>query len=153
MCKKKHSEVQMWIRIGFSSRLLWPQNEPSGSMKAGNSLTCCTTIIFSRKTQDCGVNEINNHVLYFPYFSRFILKSENYPRSSVIVLASQIYKAFARQTSYGSEAWAIGETSNWRCICVEMHCMWQTAEYELLNHKRNEDVMTELQISTGTDFV
>jgi hypothetical protein len=31
--------------------------------------------------------------------------------------------------------------------------MWQTAEYELLNHKRNEDVMTELQISTGTDFV
>jgi hypothetical protein len=64
-----------------------------------------------------------------------------------------IYGTLARPVlSYGSEAWTIRRTDEKR-ISAEMHFLRRTAGYTRWDHKRNEDILTELQISQITEFV
>jgi hypothetical protein len=63
-----------------------------------------------------------------------------------------IYKTLARPVlSYGSEAWTI-RTDEKRLIPAEMCFLRRTAEYTCWDHKRNEDILTEIQISQITEF-
>jgi hypothetical protein len=60
----------------------------------------------------------------------------------------RIYKTLARTVlSYGSEAWTIRRTDERILISAEMHFLMRTAGYTRWDHKRNEDILTELQIS------
>jgi hypothetical protein len=62
-----------------------------------------------------------------------------------------IYKTLARPVlPYGSEAWTIRRTDERRLISAEMCFLRRTAGYSLWDHKRNEDILTELQISQIT---
>jgi hypothetical protein len=45
---------------------------------------------------------------------------------------------------YGSEAWTIRRNDDRRLISAQMHFVRRTAEYTLLNHKRNKEIMKEL---------
>jgi hypothetical protein len=59
-----------------------------------------------------------------------------------------IYKTLARPAlSYGSEAWIVRRTDERRLISAEMRFLRRTAGYTRWDHKRNEDILTELQIS------
>jgi hypothetical protein len=63
-----------------------------------------------------------------------------------------IYKTLARPAlCYGSEAWTI-RTDERSLILAEMHFL-RTAGYTHWDHKRNEDILTELQISQITEFI
>jgi hypothetical protein len=63
------------------------------------------------------------------------------------------YKTLARPVLfYGSEAWTI-RTDERRLISAEMRFMRRTAGYTRWDHKRNEDILTELQISQITEFI
>jgi hypothetical protein len=65
----------------------------------------------------------------------------------------RIYKTLARPgLSYGSEAWII-RTDERRLISAEKRFMRRTAGYTSWDHKRNEDILTELQISQITEFI
>jgi hypothetical protein len=59
--------------------------------------------------------------------------------------------ALDRLTSYGSESWTV-RTNERQLISTEM-CFFTTMRYTLWNHKRNRDVMKELQIPQVTDFI
>jgi hypothetical protein len=60
----------------------------------------------------------------------------------------RIYKTLARPVlSYGSEAWTIRRTDERRSISAEMRFLRRTAGYTRWDHKRNEDILTELQMS------
>jgi hypothetical protein len=62
----------------------------------------------------------------------------------------RIYKTLARPVlSYGSEAWTI-RIDERRLISAEMHSLRRTAGYTRWDHKRNEDILTELQMSQIT---
>jgi hypothetical protein len=64
-----------------------------------------------------------------------------------------INKTLARPVlSYGSEAWTI-RTDERRSISAEMRFLRRTARYTHWDHKRNEDILTELQISQVTEFI
>jgi hypothetical protein len=66
----------------------------------------------------------------------------------------RIYKTLARPVlSYGSEAWTIRRTDERRLISAEMCFLGRTAGYSRWDHKRNEDILTELQISQITEFI
>jgi hypothetical protein len=66
----------------------------------------------------------------------------------------RIYKALARPVlSYGSEAWTVRRTDERRLISAEMRFLRRTAGYTGWYHKRNEDILTELQISQITEFI
>jgi hypothetical protein len=54
---------------------------------------------------------------------------------------------------YGSETWTIRRTDERRLISAEMSFLRRTAGYSLWDHKRNEDILTELQISQITGFI
>jgi hypothetical protein len=54
--------------------------------------------------------------------------------------------------SYGSEAWTIRRTDERRLISAEMRFLRRTAGYTGWDHKRNEDILTELQMSQITEF-
>jgi hypothetical protein len=55
----------------------------------------------------------------------------------------RIYKTLARPVlSYGSEAWTV-RTDERRLISVKMRFL-RTAGYSRWDHKRNEDILTEL---------
>jgi hypothetical protein len=63
----------------------------------------------------------------------------------------RIYKTLARPVlSYGSEAWTIGRTDERRLISAEMRFLGRAAGYTRWDHKRNEDILTELQMSQIT---
>jgi hypothetical protein len=63
----------------------------------------------------------------------------------------RIYKTLARPVlSYGSEAWTIRRTDEKILISAEMRFVRRTAGYTHWDHKRNEDNLTELQISQIT---
>jgi hypothetical protein len=65
----------------------------------------------------------------------------------------RIYKTLARPVlSYGSGAWTI-RTDERRLISAEMCFLRRTAGYSRWDHKRNEDILTELQISQITEFI
>jgi hypothetical protein len=65
----------------------------------------------------------------------------------------RIYKTLARPVlSYGSEAWTV-RTDERRLISVEMRFLMRTAGYTGWDHKRNDDILTELQISQITEFI
>jgi hypothetical protein len=65
-----------------------------------------------------------------------------------------IYKTLARpELSYGSEAWTIRRTDEKRLISAEMRFLRRTAGYTCWDHKRNEDILRELQISQITEFI
>jgi hypothetical protein len=65
----------------------------------------------------------------------------------------RIYNTVARPVlSYGSEAWTI-RTDERRLISAGMRFLWRTAGYTRWDHKRNEDILTELQISQITEFI
>jgi hypothetical protein len=65
----------------------------------------------------------------------------------------RIYKTLARLVLYyGSEAWTIRRTNERRLISAEM-CFLRTAGYTRWDHKRNEVILTELQISQITEFI
>jgi hypothetical protein len=65
-----------------------------------------------------------------------------------------IYKILARPVlSYGSEAWTIRRTDERRLISAEMHFLRRTAGYTHWDHKRNENILTELQISQIREFI
>jgi transposase len=65
-----------------------------------------------------------------------------------------IYKILARPVlSCGSEAWTIRRTDVRRLISAEMHFLRRTAGYTHWDHKRNEDILTELQISQIREFI
>jgi hypothetical protein len=55
--------------------------------------------------------------------------------------------------SYGSDAWTIRRTDEKRLISVEMRFLRRTAGYTGWDHKRNEDILTELQMSQMTEFI
>jgi hypothetical protein len=66
----------------------------------------------------------------------------------------RIYKTLARPVlSYGSEAWTIRRTDEKRLISAEMRFLRRTAGYTRWDHKRNEGILTELQISQITEFI
>jgi hypothetical protein len=54
--------------------------------------------------------------------------------------------------SYRSEAWTIRRTDDRRLISAEMRFL-RTAGYTHWDHKINEDILTELQISQITEFI
>jgi hypothetical protein len=65
-----------------------------------------------------------------------------------------IYKTLARSVlSYGSEAWTITGTDERRLISAEMCFLRRTVGYTHWDHKTNEDILTELQISQITEFI
>jgi hypothetical protein len=65
-----------------------------------------------------------------------------------------VYKTLARPVlSCGSEAWTIRRTDERRLILAEMRFLRRTAGYICSDHKRNEDILTELQISPITEFM
>jgi hypothetical protein len=65
----------------------------------------------------------------------------------------RIYKTPPRPVlSYGSEAWTI-RTDERRLISAEMRFMRRTAGHARWDHKSNEDILTELQISQVTEFI
>jgi hypothetical protein len=55
--------------------------------------------------------------------------------------------------SSGSEAWTIRRTDERRLISAEMCFLKRAAGYTGWDHKRNEDNLTELQISQITEFI
>jgi hypothetical protein len=58
----------------------------------------------------------------------------------------RIHKTLARPIlSYGSEARTIRRTDERRLISAEMHFLRRTAGDTRWDHKRNEDILTELQ--------
>jgi hypothetical protein len=58
----------------------------------------------------------------------------------------RVYKTLARPVlSYGNEAWTIRRTDERRLISAEMRFL-RTAGYTRWDHKRNEDILTELQM-------
>jgi hypothetical protein len=54
--------------------------------------------------------------------------------------------------SYGSEAWTVRSDER-RLISAEMRFLRRTAGYTGWDHRRNEDILTELQISQITEFI
>jgi hypothetical protein len=67
---------------------------------------------------------------------------------------THIYKTLARQIlSYGSEAWTIRRIDERRLISVEMCFLRRNAGYTRWYHKRNEDILIELQMSQKTEFI
>jgi hypothetical protein len=65
----------------------------------------------------------------------------------------RLYKTLARPVlSYGSEAWTIRRTDEKRLISAEMRFL-RTAGCIRWDHKRNEDILTELQILQITEFI
>jgi hypothetical protein len=68
--------------------------------------------------------------------------------------AIRIYKILARPVlSYGSEALTVRRTDERRLISAEMRFLRRTAGYTRWGHKRNEDILTELQMSQITEFI
>jgi hypothetical protein len=55
--------------------------------------------------------------------------------------------------SYRSEAWTIRRTDDRRLISAEMRFLRRTAGYTHWDHKRNKDILTELQMSQITEFI
>jgi hypothetical protein len=55
--------------------------------------------------------------------------------------------------SYGSEAWTIRRTDEKRLISAQIRFLRRTAGYTRWDHKRNEDTLTELQMSQITEFI
>jgi hypothetical protein len=55
--------------------------------------------------------------------------------------------------SYGCEAWIIRRTDERRLISGEMRFLRRNAEYIRWDNKRNEHILTELQISQITEFI
>jgi hypothetical protein len=51
------------------------------------------------------------------------------------------------------EAWTIRRTDEKRLISAEMRFLRRTAGYTRCDHKINEDILTELQISQITEFI
>jgi hypothetical protein len=67
---------------------------------------------------------------------------------------SRIYKTLVRPVlSYRSEAWTIRRTDERRLSSAEMRFLRRTAGYTRWDHKRNDDILTELQISQITEFM
>jgi hypothetical protein len=65
----------------------------------------------------------------------------------------RMYKTLAKPVlSYGIEAWTI-RTDERRLISAEMCFLRRTAGYTGWDHKRSEDILTELQISQITEFI
>jgi hypothetical protein len=63
-----------------------------------------------------------------------------------------IYKTLARPVlSYGSVAWTI--RSDERGLIPEMRFLRRSSGYTHWDHKRNEDILTELQISQIKEFI
>jgi hypothetical protein len=66
----------------------------------------------------------------------------------------RICKTLARPAVfYGSEAWTIRRTEDRRLISAEMCFLRRTAGYTRWDHKRNEDILTELQMSQITEYI
>jgi hypothetical protein len=66
----------------------------------------------------------------------------------------RIYKTLARPVlSYGSEAWTVRRTDERILISAEMCFLRRTAGYICWYHKRNEGILTELQMSQITEFI
>jgi hypothetical protein len=64
-----------------------------------------------------------------------------------------IYKTLARPVlSYGSKEWTI-RTDERRLISAEMRFLRRTARYTRWDQKRNEDFLTELQMSQITEYI
>jgi hypothetical protein len=62
----------------------------------------------------------------------------------------RIYKTLATPVlSYGSEAWAIRRNDE----SAEMRFLRRTAGYTRWDRKRNEDILTDLQISQITELI
>jgi hypothetical protein len=55
--------------------------------------------------------------------------------------------------SYESEAWTIRRADEKRLISAEMRFLRRTAGYTRWDHKRNKDILTELQFSQITEFI
>jgi hypothetical protein len=57
----------------------------------------------------------------------------------------------ARLTSYGSESWTV-KTNERQLIPTEM-CFFRSVRYTLWDHRRNGDIVKELQIPQVTEFI
>jgi hypothetical protein len=65
-----------------------------------------------------------------------------------------VYNVSARPVlSYGSEEWTVIRTDERRLRSAEMCFLRRSAGYTGWDHKRNEDILTELQISQMTEFM
>jgi hypothetical protein len=76
----------------------------------------------------------------------------------VLRIINQMYKLslVSRHTRiriYKTLAWTIRRTDERRLISAEMHFLRRTAGFTCWDHKRNEDILTELQISQITEFI
>jgi hypothetical protein len=66
------------------------------------------------------------------------------------LVSRHIYKTLATPVlSYGSEAWAIRRNDE----SAEMRFLRRTAGYTRWDRKRNEDILTDLQMSQITEFI
>jgi hypothetical protein len=64
-----------------------------------------------------------------------------------------MYKTLARPVlSFVSEAWTI-ITDEKRLISAKMRFLRRTAGYTRWDHKRNEDILTELQVSQHNSYI
>jgi hypothetical protein len=65
-----------------------------------------------------------------------------------------IYETLARPVlSCGSKAWTIRRSDERRLISTGKRFLRRTAEYTHWDHKKNEDILTDLQISQITEFI
>jgi hypothetical protein len=59
----------------------------------------------------------------------------------------RFYKIMAIPTSlYGSECWTLTKSQKSRLETAEMHFLRSVAGYQLIDHRRDEDIREELQI-------
>ena len=66
----------------------------------------------------------------------------------------RLYKIMARPIlCYGSEAWTLRKRDESRLTACEMRFMRRTAGYTKWDHKKNEDVLQELNISPVLDHI
>jgi hypothetical protein len=75
----------------------------------------------------------------------------------VLRIINQIFKPslasrHTRIRIYKTLAWKI-RTDERRLISAEMHFLRRTAGFICWDHKRNEDILTELQMSQITEFI
>jgi hypothetical protein len=67
---------------------------------------------------------------------------------------TRLYKTLARPVLfYGREAWTIRKGDSNRLTACEMKFMRRTAGYTKWDHKRNEDILTELKIEPMIHYI
>jgi hypothetical protein len=68
--------------------------------------------------------------------------------ASLSLTRLKLYKTLALPTLlYGSDIWTIKQCDKNKIRTAEMEYLRRTAEYALLNHKRNKEILEELHVT------